>query len=159
MQFQNRCLQARYKAKKFKCVTERNDYMLGNYTEIIDLTLPITTGMDIPTGIRNKIPQVEFKLYKKADVDGIQVGFFQTPIHAGTHLDAPRHILPEGVTLDDVDLGTFVGEAYCVDVSSVQPNGEVTVAMLEPFADKIKKDGIVFLYTGWKDVWHSGILE
>jgi len=125
--------------------------MIGNYSEVIDLTLPITTGMDIPTGIRNKIPQVEFKLYKKADVDGIQVGFFQTPIHAGTHLDAPRHILPEGVTLDDVSLDTFVGEAYCADVSQVKPNGEVTVAMLEPYTNKIRKGGILFLYTGWNE--------
>lgn len=125
--------------------------MFGNYTEIIDLTLPITSGMDIPTGIRKLVPPVEFRLYKKSEVDGIQVGFFQTPIHAGTHLDSPKHIFGDGKTLDQIELSTFVGEAYCVDVSQVKPNEEITVAMLEPFARKIKKGSILFLYTGWSD--------
>jgi len=103
------------------------------------------------TGSGEKIRRGGLNLKKRAALDGIQVGFFQTPIHAGTHLDAPRHVLPEGVTLDDVDLGTFIGEAYCVDISQIKPNEEVSIAMLEPYADKIKKNGIVFLYSGWNE--------
>lgn len=125
--------------------------MRFDYTEVIDLTLPITTGMDIPTGLRSSLPPVEFKLYKRADVEGIQVGHFSTPIHAGTHLDTPRHIYAGGKTLDDFTMDAFVGEAVCVDVSRVKPNEEVVPSMLDPYEDQIKPGMMVFLYTGWSE--------
>ena len=121
------------------------------YKEVIDLTLPITTGMDIPTGLRGKLPPVEFKLYSRADVEGLQVGHLSMPIHAGTHLDTPRHIYADGKTLDEIPLSAFVGKAVCVDVSQVKPNEEVTPEMLEPYRDRIQPGMMVFLYTGWNE--------
>lgn len=121
------------------------------FHEIIDLTMDIKTGMSTPPGVRKALPQVEFKLYKDADRDGIQVGFFQSGIHAGTHLDAPRHILAGQKTIDQLDLGHFLGPGYCMDVSQVKANEPVTAAMMEPDESKIKPGMIVFLYSGWSD--------
>ncbi len=122
-----------------------------DFSEIIDLTINIESGMSTPPGVRKALPPVEFRLYKKADVDGIQVGFFQSGIHAGTHLDAPRHILAGKKTIDQVALSHFLGKGYCVDVSNVKPNEPVTAEMLEPYKDKIEPGMIVLLYTGWSD--------
>ncbi|MDP2953383.1 MAG: cyclase family protein [Chloroflexota bacterium] len=37
--------------------------------------------------------------------------------HTGTHVDAPRHFLDGGPTLDDVSLSTFVGRARVVELA------------------------------------------
>ena len=122
-----------------------------SYNEIIDLTLPITTGMSVPPANQKTLPPVEFRLYKEAERDGIQVGFYQSGIHAGTHLDAPRHLLAGEKTIDELDLGYFLGRAYCIDCSAVKPNEPVTAKMLEPAADRVRPGMMVFLYTGWSE--------
>ena len=121
------------------------------YKEIIDLTLPITTGMSVPPGNRKSLPPVEFRLYKEAERDGIQVGFYQSGIHAGTHLDAPRHLLAGEKTIDQLDLNYFLGQGFCIDCSQVKPNEPVTAEMLEYASDKIRPGMMVFLYTGWSE--------
>lgn len=125
--------------------------MKFEYSEVIDLTLPITTGMDIPTGLRASLPPVEFKLYSRAAEQGLQVGHLSTPIHAGTHLDTPQHIYPDGKTLDDLALDGFIGSGICLDVSQVRANEEVTPEMLEPYGDRLRPGMVVFLYTGWSE--------
>ncbi len=47
--------------------------------------------------------------------------------HAGTHVDAPRHLFPAGKTLDALPLETFLGEARVVEL----PGPEVTAEALE----------------------------
>ena len=125
--------------------------MKFEYCEVIDLTLPITSGMDIPTGLRATLPPVEFKLYSRAEEQGLQVGHLSTPIHAGTHLDTPRHIYPDGKTLDEISMDAFIGKGICVDVSQAKENEEVTVEMLLPYEDRIQPGMVVFLYTGWSE--------
>lgn len=36
-------------------------------------------------------------------------------LHNGTHMDAPRHFLPEGVSIDKVDLNACIGECTVVE--------------------------------------------
>lgn len=122
-----------------------------SYTEVIDLTMPIVSGMDIPCGIRSFAPPVDFTLLRRSETDGIQVGAYSTAIHAGTHLDAPKHIFADGKTMDEIDLGQWMGKAYCADVSAVKPNEEVTVEMLKPCEDKLFPGMVLFLYTGWNE--------
>ena len=50
------------------------------------------------------------------DGSSVNVGSFCTSTHAGTHADAPRHFIPEGSTIDELDLSAFVGPAQVVDV-------------------------------------------
>lgn len=125
--------------------------MAITYRSLVDLTLPITSHMQVPPGNKNLHPPVEFRLYKDAVKDGIQVGFFQEGIHSGTHLDAPRHILPHGQTIDTLPLNFFLGKAVCLDCRAVEPSSPVTAAMLEPYADKMEPGIIALLYTGWSD--------
>ncbi|MGQ0537084.1 MAG: cyclase family protein [Methanobacteriota archaeon] len=47
--------------------------------------------------------------------DSCNVAHFATSCHAGAHVDAPRHFLEEGATVDEVPLGAFLGPAEVVD--------------------------------------------
>lgn len=121
------------------------------YKALIDLTLPIVSNMSVPPANENMMPPVDFKLYKDAKKDGIQVGFFQEGIHSGTHLDAPRHIFAEGETIENLPLEHFMGKAVCLDCRTVKPNEPVTAEMLEPYANMMEPGIIALLYTGWSD--------
>src|SRR6476659_813692 len=48
-----------------------------------------------------------------------------TSVHAGTHVDAPFHFLPEGITIESLPLETFIGPAR---VCAVQPGTHITAA-------------------------------
>ena len=48
---------------------------------------------------------------------------FSMCAHNGTHVDAPFHFLPEGKTLEQLDLSVFVGECYLA-----RHQGDVTAA-------------------------------
>lgn len=121
------------------------------YKTIVDLTLPVTSHMSVPPANVSLMPPVEFRLYKDAQKDGIQVGFFQEGIHSGTHLDAPRHLIPDGQTIDQLPLTYFMGKGVCIDCRAAGPNQPVTAEMLEPCASQMEEGVIALLYTGWSD--------
>jgi kynurenine formamidase len=82
-----------------------------------------------------------------------QEGFTTTQLklysHAGTHADAPRHFLPEGKTLEQVDPSKCVGPALVIDVSHRGANELLTVEDLGERAKEIGPGSRVILYTGW----------
>ncbi|MGE5218718.1 MAG: cyclase family protein [Chloroflexota bacterium] len=46
-------------------------------------------------------------------------------VHSGTHVDAPFHFLPDGVTIEALPLETFIGPAR---VCAVEPGSHITTA-------------------------------
>ena len=56
------------------------------------------------------------------------VSVLTTGTHTGTHLDAPLHFIPEGMSLDALDLSTLVGPAQVVEIFG---RDQVTSADLE----------------------------
>lgn len=51
--------------------------------------------------------------------------------HCGTHVDAPRHFIPGGTTIDELPLEPFVGPATVVDFTDAKPFQEIAVSDLE----------------------------
>jgi arylformamidase len=49
----------------------------------------------------------------------------QTSVHAGTHVDAPFHFVPDGLTIESLPLDIFIGPAR---VCAVEPGGRITAA-------------------------------
>jgi arylformamidase len=41
-------------------------------------------------------------------------------VHTGTHVDAPRHFVPDGAFLEELGLEPFVGDAYVARIGDVQ---------------------------------------
>ena len=71
--------------------------------------------------------------------------------HTGTHMDAPAHLLPGGVTLDRVPPERFVGRACVLDLASSGP--EVPLPALLAQADRLVGSSMVLLRTGWDRHW------
>ena len=53
--------------------------------------------------------------------------------HNGTHVDAPFHFLPEGSTMEQLELEIFVGECYVA-----RHEGDVTASAAESILEKAK---------------------
>jgi arylformamidase len=87
---------------------EVTDLALG----IIDISLPISPAMPIWPGD----PRPQLTPVTSLEVDGIQVSRLVLGTHTGTHLDAPRHFIPGGRTIDQLDLDALVGVCRVVEV-------------------------------------------
>ncbi|MGV8040859.1 MAG: cyclase family protein [Thermoanaerobaculaceae bacterium] len=71
--------------------------------------------------------------------------------HTGTHMDAPAHLLPGGVTLDRVPPDRFVGRACVLDLTAA--GLEVPLRILEAQSDRLAGCSMTLLRTGWDRHW------
>ncbi len=79
---------------------------------IYDLSLPIADGgMVYPGNPPTRITaQQAIAAGNGANVSAVSLGS-----HTGTHVDAPRHFIDDGVPIDEVPLDRFIGPALLVD--------------------------------------------
>lgn len=84
--------------------------------QIIDLSVPLRNEMPYYPG--DPAPQIT-RLEDYARGDAWQTTHVSFCAHIGTHVDAPRHRVRGGNTVDNLDLQTLIGRAYVVDLSGV----------------------------------------
>ena len=84
----------------------------GLAPEVIDISLPISSTMPLWPGD----PRPQLTPVATLEVEGVQVSQLVLGTHTGTHVDAPRHFIPGGRTIDQLDLNTLVGECRVVEV-------------------------------------------
>ncbi len=60
-------------------------------------------------------PQIHFSRQ-----DEWTVGEYRGGLHAGTHLDAPRHCIPGGKRLHEIELGCFLGRCFVADLQHLE---------------------------------------
>lgn len=78
--------------------------------------------------------------------DGYNLSAFYTGCHAATHLDAPRHFVEDGETIDQIPLEKFCGKCTVLTVEGIV-TGQ-TVDILLPGCEKIilfRGEGRAFL--------------
>lgn len=78
---------------------------------IHDLTRPLGPGMPVYPGD----PPVCFRSHASLEADGYRVTEVGIGTHAGTHVDAPAHFLPQGATVDRLPLEKLVGPVRVLD--------------------------------------------
>ena len=106
-------------------------------------------------------PEVTLTADATHESSGYATSELRTGTHAGTHIDAPRHTLRNGETIDDRDVGRFVFDARLVDLRPLEPREPITQAMLSSTIDTVdSSEDIVFdrprllvLRTGWEAHW------
>jgi arylformamidase len=113
---------------------------------VIDLSLPITEGMRVYPGMA--APSVNH--LKRHETHGLQVSKLEIVVHAGTHVDAPRHFLADGSSIDGIDLDKLTGEAILIDLSGLAPGSVIEQRLLAAYATDIHQGDIVVLYTGYQ---------
>lgn len=113
---------------------------------MIDLSHPIREGMRVYPGMAG--PCVN--RLKQHGTHGVQVSKLEIVVHAGTHVDAPRHFLPDGATVEQVGLDKFSGEAVLLDLTGLEPGGVIEKKHLVAFDDDVRSGDIVVLNTGYQ---------
>lgn len=106
---------------------------------VIDLSLPVN----------NDMPGVEISVAKRLDVEGWNAITLSLYSHCGTHMDAPRHFLPDGPTLDQQDLNICVGPATLVNIAPAAPRQLITVDDLGELVTSIQPGARLLFRTDW----------
>jgi len=112
-----------------------------------DLTQPLHEGVPHSAAL----PGVEIETLRCVAEDGATVQRVSVPTHVGTHVDAPRHFVPDGPTIDDLPLDRFAGEGVVLDLERDEA-GEISREDFEAAAAAVGgiQDGdIVLVRTGW----------
>lgn len=114
-----------------------------------DLSRPIETGMPTYPGD----PDVTLAPDATHEADGYATSELRTGSHAGTHVDAPRHTLPEGEAIDEVDPGRFAFEARFVDLGRLEPREPIGAEALPGPTELEPAVDLLVLRTGWAAHW------
>lgn len=69
--------------------------------------------------------------------------------HALTHMDAPKHFINDGWTIEAMDLEKCMGQALVIDLSHKGQNSHITVEDLAPYHDRIDEGSRLLLRTDW----------
>ena len=115
--------------------------------EMVDLSHLIYDGMPkIPA-----LPDVHVKKFLSLEKGHpLNVTEIALPCHAGTHVDAPIHIIPNGKSIEELPLEAFIGPGAVI---SVKKNGgdQVTASDLERSGVAVNRGDILMLHTGWDE--------
>ncbi len=106
---------------------------------IIDLSLTIDADM----------PGVEISTARRLDEDGWNATTLSLYSHCGTHMDAPRHFLPDGRTLDEQVLDVVVGPATIVNVAPAEPKQLIQIEDLKPAEQHVTPGCRLLFRTDW----------
>ncbi|WP_435194749.1 cyclase family protein [Natronomonas sp. EA1] len=111
----------------------------------VDLTQPFDAD-----AVHGSGPPPELDRLSTVPDDGVGLSWLGCSTHTGTHVDAPRHFLADGPTIDDLPLDRFTGEGIVLDVACGEPR-ELTPATLEAASGTVEDRDILLLRTGWGD--------
>ena len=95
-------------------------------------------------------PPFEVKYIKRKAEHGVNAQYIQTSNHMGTHLDAPRHFVTSGMTIDEIPMEWLCGPGVVVDLrDEMDELALYTPKMIEDRVE-VKKGDLLFLHTGWE---------
>jgi arylformamidase len=114
----------------------------------LDLSHPISEGMPVWPGSTSP----EFTPLATVSRDGFAERLFSMSSHTGTHLDAPSHMLEEGLTLDRYELSRFFGSGMLLDLPEISGReGEPSKG--RPDREEFSGIDFVLFRTGWSRFW------
>ncbi len=122
--------------------------------KIIDLSLGLHDGMiTYPTGVHHKF---ESSIMGRIAIEGRETRKFTMGSHCGTHVDAPRHFLPDGKTVEDYDVNDLVGEAWLVNLGRIEPGKVIEVEELQNHLNEAGENvkRIIFR-SDWSRFWNT----
>jgi len=120
------------------------------FEKATDLTHHLRNGMPIYPGD----PSPSFEHYSTLQKDGVNLTKITVGSHTGTHLDAPRHFIQDGIGIDKILPNKLIGEAYVADLSRKPIGSGITSQDLKrDLEEKIARDDIVVIYTGCSEHW------
>ncbi|AGB16175.1 putative metal-dependent hydrolase [Halovivax ruber XH-70] len=100
-------------------------------------------------------PAVECHPLATVAADGYRTTELTLSTHAGTHVDAPAHLLEDGRSIDDYDLETFRFTAAVIDCTGIDPRTPIETTQVQKASETWTLDAIdlALLRTGWDSHW------
>lgn len=108
---------------------------------IIDLSMLIHEGMQTFTVPWH--PYVEITQLGRHGIENRESRKIVLGTHVGTHVDAPRHFIPNGKSIDQISLDQLVGAAIVLDLSHFEDFHEVTKDELSKIIGDLPVERIV----------------
>lgn len=94
-------------------------------------------------------PPFEVKYIKRKSEHGVNAQYIMTSNHMGTHLDAPRHFVTNGRTIDEIPIEWCWGPGVIVDLSDALDELDIfTPKMIEDRVE-VREGDILYIHTGW----------
>lgn len=94
-------------------------------------------------------PPFEVKYFKRKSEHGVNAQYIQTSNHMGTHLDAPRHFVTAGKTIDELPLEWLYGPGVIVDLSDMLDELDIFRPEDIEARVEVREGDILYIYTGW----------
>lgn len=114
-------------------------------TDWVDLSQPFDAAT--PHGPH---PEPEFEELRTVESDGVNVQWYGATTHVGTHVDAPRHFVPGGETIDDLALDRFAGDGVVLDATREDPE-PLDAGALRAADGEVRDGDVVLVRTGWTE--------
>lgn len=112
---------------------------------VVDLSHPVTSETQVYPG--DPVPHLE--QHSTIDRDGFNLMTVSMGSQSGTHVDAPFHFDEDGIKIDEIPLGQFVGQAVIFDCGELSARQEITIESLDSQLDAIKGGDIAIFKTRW----------
>jgi len=118
---------------------------MSETNNIIDLTRRIEAGMPIWPDY----PEIELWTSHWVARDGFTMERTELATHTSTHIDAPRHFIERGTTIDEYPISKFFGTGVVLDLAGRESGEPITESELSPFIDSLESVDVAMLHTGW----------
>ena len=82
---------------------------------IHDISAPLSESLVTWPGVVERFERSVVNSFELGD--DMVVSAFRIGAHAGTHVDAPSHFLPDGGGLETIPVSSFIGDAWVADIS------------------------------------------
>lgn len=105
--------------------------------------------IDLSQTVRHGVRGVEIEPFTSIEQGGWNSTTLKLYSHATTHMDAPRHFVPEGRTMDELDLDLCVGPAWVIDLGMLAPRELIEVGHLGAWVGRIGAGDRLLLRSGW----------
>jgi kynurenine formamidase len=119
--------------------------------KMVDLSRVIYEGMPKIPVLSDVHVRKFFSLEKGHPLNVTEISL---PCHAGTHVDAPVHIVPNGKSIEELPLESFIGPGAVISVKK-RGGEQVTAADLENSRVAVNRGDILMLHTGWDEKFES----
>ena len=128
-----------------------NNIIRISKTSFYDLTQLIYPDMPTYPGE----PQPEFQPFFKLGRDKVNLTRLIMGSHTGTHVDAPKHFISTGDSVNKIPLDKFMGEVVTLDMSIKSIGQGITNLDLDTYSKIVKAGDIMLIYTGTSDRWNK----
>jgi arylformamidase len=120
--------------------------------KIIDISVPITTTMPVWPGD----PSIDLvQISSITSGDSANVTRITMSVHTGTHIDAPKHFIESGITIDQIPLDRLMGEVLVIEIDPQVNVISETVLKAHPNIDQLLTTKKVLFHTRNSNLWEQ----